>query len=125
MTDTPPTVPRLDRRTFLVIARDGPDAPRLRERDLAGHLAHVEANWRRYVLAGPFRPPGQTAICGSYFLVYAETREELDALMAGDPYFTNGQYASVEAFDAVASIGEFMGGKIWESAEAIAGRAAG
>ena len=125
MSDAPPTVPRLSRRTFLVVARDGPEAPRLRERDLAAHLAHVEANWRRYLLAGPFRPSGEAAICGSYFLVYADDAADLDTLMRGDPYFTNGQYASVEAFDAVASIGEFMGGKIWESAEAIAGRAAG
>ena len=125
MADPPPTVPRLEARTFLVIAKDGPDAARLRRRDLAGHLAHVEANWRRYILAGPFRPPGETAICGSYFLVYAKDTGELDALMRGDPYFTNGQYATVETFDSVASIGAFMGGKIWESAEAISNRAAG
>ena len=125
MTDLPPTVPRLSRRLFLVVARDGPEAPRLRERDLAGHLAHVEANWRRYILAGPFRPPGVAAVCGSYFLVLAESVEALDALMRGDPYFTNGQYASVETFDAAASIGEAIGGKIWEDAAALAGRAGG
>lgn len=121
----PPTVPRLDSPVFLFLCRDAPGAPALRERDLAGHLAHVEANWRRYILAGPLKVPGQGAICGSYFLVLAADLDDAWSLMRGDPYLTNGQYESVETLDATASIGLFMGGKIWESAEALVGRAAG
>lgn len=127
MTDvqTPPTVERLASPVFLFVCKDGPDAAALRERDLAGHLAHVEAHWRRYILAGPLKAPGQTAIQGSYFLVLAQEVEEAWSLMRGDPYFTNGQYATIECLDAVPAIGQFVGGKIWPSAEALQGRAAG
>ena len=123
--DAPPQVEKLAGKVFLIVARDGPDAPQLREADLAAHLAHVEAHWRRYILAGPFRRPGAAAISGSYFLVRGEDRAEVEALMQGDPYFTNGQYAEIEMLEATASIGEFMGGKIWADAAALTGRANG
>lgn len=47
------------------------------------------------------------------------------ALMEGDPYFTCGLYETVEIFDQTLAIGRYLGGKIWESAQAVRARTAG
>ncbi len=121
----PPHVARLPQPCFLVICRDGTDAASLRAGHLDGHLQHVEANWRRYVTAGPVREPGGEALVGSVFLVLADTLDEARRLMQADPYVTCGLYASIEYKEFTNSIGLFMGGRIWESREAIRHRAAG
>lgn len=122
---TPPCVPRLTEKCYLVICRDGPGSDLPRQRLLKGHLDHVEANWESYITAGPIRLPGETNITGSVFLVLAEALEEAKALMQGDPYIASGMYASIEYAEFTNSVGRFIGGKIWESAEAIAHLAAG
>lgn len=125
---TCPTVARPEQSCFLVIARDIADAERagrLRVEHLDGHLAHVETHWRRFVNAGPVRNPGDPGLIGSTFLVFAEDEADARALMAGDPYFTCGLYETVEVFEQTLSIGQFLGGKIWESADAIRAKAAG
>jgi uncharacterized protein YciI len=104
---------------------DGPDAATLRVRDLDGHLAHVEKHWRSYVIAGPMREPGGDKLIGSLLLVLAETIDEAWSICRGDPYFTNGQFKSVEVKNFTQSIGTAIGGKIWESADALRARAAG
>jgi hypothetical protein len=104
---------------------DGPDAAALRLRDLDGHLAHVEKHWRNYVIAGPMREPGGERLIGSLLLVLAEDEAAAWAICRGDPYFTNGQFAEVQVKHFTQSIGLAIGGKIWESADAIRARAAG
>ena len=121
----PPHVPRLSQTCFLVICRDGPQAPALRGAHLDGHLAHVEANWTRYITAGPVREPGGETLVGSVFLVLAESLAAAGELMDRDPYMTCGMYASVEYKELTNSIGLFLGGRIWESREDIRHRAAG
>lgn len=120
-----PTVARLEAPVFLVIGWDGPNSATLRQRDLDGHLQHVEAHWRAYLVAGPLREPGKEALVGSMFLVQAEDETSLKSLMDADPYFTNGQYERVEVRRFTASIGTWMGGKIWDNPDAIRHRAAG
>lgn len=122
---TPPTVERYDSPLYLVTCRDGPGSAAARAEHLDGHLLHVERNWRRYVLAGPLRNPGEQPLIGSYFLVRARDAADARALMHGDPYVSSGMYATVEVLEATASIGRYLGGKIWESADAIRDRAAG
>ena len=123
-----PTVERLTEPCFLIIARDIEDADRaarLRQEHLDGHLAHVETHWERYLNAGPIRQPGGTRLIGSTFLIFAKDEAGARAVLADDPYFTSGLYASVEAFEQTLSIGRFLGGKIWASADEIRGKAAG
>ena len=121
----PPYVPRLDKTCYLVICRDGPDSAEPRATHLKGHLDHVEKYWTRYVPAGPIREPGGEALVGSVFLVLADDLAEAKALMEGDPYVTCGMYETITYNEFSNSIGQYMGGKIWESAAAIAHRAAG
>ncbi|MEX1250410.1 MAG: YciI family protein [Hyphomonas sp.] len=121
----PPHVPRLPTPCFLVICRDGPGAGAMRARYLDGHLQHVEANWTRYITAGPVREPGGEALVGSVFLVLADTLDAARRLMQDDPYITCGLYSSIEYKEFTNSIGLYMGGRIWESRDAIRHRAAG
>lgn len=123
--ETPPYVPRLDKTCYLVICRDGPDSAGPRAAHLKGHLDHVEKYWTRYVTAGPIREPGGDALVGSVFLVLADSLAEAKTLMEGDPYITSGMYETITYNELSNSVGQFIGGKIWESAEAIAHRAAG
>ena len=121
----PPTVPRHPQTCYLVTCTDGPKAAALRVEHLDGHLAHVEAYWERYLTAGPMREPGGTDLVGSVFLVFGDTLDEVKALMEGDPYITCGMYDRVEYKELTLSVGQFIGGKIWESADAIRHRATG
>ena len=123
--DQPPTVARYDSPLYLVICRDGPGSGTERAENLDGHLHHVENNWQRYVLAGPLRQPGAQPLIGSYFLVRATNEADARVLMSGDPYVSSGMYATMEVLEATASIGLYLGGKIWESADAIRDKAAG
>lgn len=123
--ETPPYVARLDKTCFLVICRDGPDSAEPRAKHLKGHLDHVETYWTRYVTAGPIREPGGEALVGSVFLVLADDLADAQALMEGDPYITCGMYETITYNEFSNSIGQYIGGKIWESADAIAHRAAG
>lgn len=125
MTNAPPHVARQSQPCFLVLCRDNPDYVHLRMEHLDGHLEHVENHWRRYVVAGPLREPGGDQIIGSAFLVLADTVDDAKALMNADPYITSDLYASVEYRDMTLSIGQFVGGKIWDSPEAIRHRALG
>lgn len=121
--DAPPTVERSS--CYLIICRDGPGSAEPRKTNLKGHLDHVEKYWRRYINAGPIREPGGEALVGSVFLVLADSLEDAQALMNGDPYITCGMYETVEYKLMMNSIGLYPGGKSWESAEAVAHRAAG
>ncbi|MFN7053963.1 YciI family protein [Hyphomonas sp.] len=121
----PPHVPKPEGTCYLVICRDGPGAAEFRALHLDGHLEHVERHWTRYVTAGPLREPGGEALVGSLFLVMGNSLAEVKALMEADPYLSCGMYASVEYKEFTNSIGQFIGGKIWPSREAIRHRAAG
>ena len=121
----PPHVDRLEQTCDLVICRDGANSAEPRATHLKGHLDHVEKYWSRYVTAGPIREPGGEALVGSVFLVLADSLEDAKALMEGDPYITSGMYETITYNEFSNSIGQYIGGKIWESAEAIAHRAAG
>jgi uncharacterized protein len=123
--DAPPHVARDATPLFLFVCKDGPHGSLRRVEHLEGHLSHVEANWRRYVVAGPMRHPGETALMGSYFLVRAADAEEAWDIMRGDPYITSDLYASIELTEITPSIGLWVGGKIWADAASIAHRAAG
>lgn len=121
----PPLASRVAGKCFAVICRDAPGASALRARLLDGHLSHVETHWRDYVTAGPMRAPGGEAIIGSLFLVLAPDIAAAERIMRDDPYVASGLYDSIDYFEFTNSIGLFVGGKIWESADALRARAAG
>jgi len=125
ISEPPPHVAKDPTPVFLFVCKDGPNAPAARVARLTGHLAHVEANWRHYIVAGPMRRPGETAISGSCFLVRADDVDQAWSVMRDDPYITSDLYAEIEVTDVTPSIGLWVGGKIWADAASIADRATG
>lgn len=119
MAEFAPTVDRIDGEIFLVFAFDGGDSAEIRDRELDGHLAYVEQRCNEYLVCGPLREPGDPALIGSFFLVVADSEQAARELIGGDPYVQSGMYADIRVLSATAAGGRFMGGVIWESAEAI------
>lgn len=114
-----PTVPRIDSEVFLVLCYDKEDSAPIRERELDGHLEYVEKHTDQYLVAGPLREPGETPLVGSFFLVAADNADAARAMVSADPYVKSGMYREIVVKAAVPAGGRFMGGVIWESADAI------
>jgi len=119
MAKNAPTVPRVDGAVFLVLAYDGPGSATIRDEQLDGHLDYVEQHYERYLVCGPLKNPGEEALIGSFFLVNADSAEDAEALVGGDPYIQSGMYAEVRIQEATVAAGRYLGGVIWESADAI------
>lgn len=114
-----PTVARVEGGVFLVLAFDGEGSAVVRDENLEGHLAYIEKHCDDYLVCGPLREPGGSQLIGSFFLVAAETEAAARAITDGDPYFQSGMYAEIRVLSATAAGGRWMGGVIWESADAI------
>ena len=119
------TVPRIDSDVFLVLAYDAENSASIREHKLDGHLEYIEKHCQQYLVAGPLREPGQTPLIGSFFLVAAGSAEEAREIVSGDPYVQSGMYRDLIVHAAVPAGGRFMGGVIWDSADAIRDKASG
>lgn len=117
------TVPRLAERTFLVVATDGEGSDDPRDRHLEGHLDYVEKHCERYLACGPMLAADRTTLTGSFFLVAAESEEDARAFLDGDPYLGSGMYREITVSEVTVAGGRWMGGVIWESAEAVRARA--
>ena len=119
-----PTVPRVDGNVFLVLAYDIDEgSAAFRQSELDGHLEYIEKHCDQYLVCGPLRNPGESALVGSFFLLVAEDADAVTALVSGDPYFQCGMYADVQVREATPAGGRFMGGVIWESADAVRDKA--
>jgi len=117
------TVPRIDGEVFLVLCYDGDGSAELRERELDDHLAYVEKHMDDYLVCGPLREPGDPKLIGSFFLVVAESAAAAEAIVSADPYVDCGMYAEIVVKATTPAGGRFMGGVIWESADAIRDKA--
>ena len=118
-----PTVPRIESAVFLVTCLDGEGSAEIRQRELDGHLEYVEKHAENYLVAGPLREPGEQALVGSFFLVAADDADAARAIVSEDPYVKSGMYREITVKEAVPAGGRFMGGVIWESADAIRDKA--
>jgi uncharacterized protein YciI len=78
---------------YVIIGHDAPDAREKRPRVRPAHLAHLEPLSRagRVKLAGPFLDR-----TGSLIVVEADSLAEVWALVARDPYVTEGVFDRVE-----------------------------
>ncbi|GGD15454.1 YciI family protein [Aquisalinus flavus] len=80
---------------FILICRDGPDGAAKRPGVRPQHLDHVADHSSTVKLAGPLLDEdGNPA--GSLFLLDMETRAEVEAFSAADPYQKAGVFVSRE-----------------------------
>lgn len=91
---------------------DGPGAVALRESFLEEHLAYVQNNIERYLVAGPLKGP-DGEMFGSLFLVYATDEADARAFMKGDPYLREDVFESLLVCEFVAAAGSAVGGITW------------
>ena len=82
---------------FVVIGKDKAQ-PGLRLKARAEHLAYMSERQQRIIYAGPLLEAGRTL--GSLFVFDVPNRAALDAHLAGDPYFRDGIFGSVEIFES-------------------------
>ncbi|MEO0574796.1 MAG: YciI family protein [Pseudomonadota bacterium] len=125
MAEFAPTVPRIEGNVYLVLAYDGEGSAAERDASLDEHLAYVEKRCDDYLVCGPLSEPGGSELIGSFFLLTAESEQAARELVSGDPYVRSGMYAEIRVMSATAAGGRFMGGVIWESADAIRAAQAG
>jgi len=92
---------------YAMIGRDGPRGLELRKLHREAHLARLEplARAGRIRHAGPLRDATGEP-CGSLVVFEAESLAAARALAAGDPYVTQGVFASHELFETLAVFGD-------------------
>jgi uncharacterized protein len=82
---------------FVVIGKDK-GAGELRRRHRADHLRFVAGEQDKIVYAGPLIEEGR--MIGSVFIFDMADRAALDAYLAGDPYFAEGIFETIEIYES-------------------------
>lgn len=81
---------------FAVLFEDDPAlADEARRRHMAEHLAFLERNAASVRAAGPLRDAGDGAPAGGLWIVEAEDRARVEALVREDPFWPTGLRRSV------------------------------
>lgn len=81
---------------FVILFEDEPsNAAVIRRSHLSGHLDFLQASGCFIRAAGPLRQPDGTA-AGGLWLVEARDRQEVERLVAEDPFWTAGLRRSVQ-----------------------------
>ena len=81
---------------FHITAMDKPDSLALRLATREAHLAHARGLGAKLKLAGPLLTDDGESMIGSIFVIEAADRDELDAIVAADPYVKAGLFAHVD-----------------------------
>ncbi len=92
--------------------RDMPGSAPRRAEHAAAHLAHVEENVGRYMVAGPLKDGDLTV--GSLLVVKATSVEDARNFLASDPYFGADIWESIEVECLMAVAGDWVGGIAWK-----------
>ena len=71
---------------FCVFSFDKPAAASVRAGNRGAHLAYMTALGKRLKALGPFLSEDGDAMIGSLYIVEANTRDEVEAIVADDPY---------------------------------------
>lgn len=80
---------------FHLFCMDDPGKPGLRERIRARHLEYMIAHRERILFGGPLKADDGVMSVGSAFALDYETRAEVDAFLADEPYSQAGLFESV------------------------------
>jgi uncharacterized protein len=75
---------------FAVRFTDRPDTAAVRAQHLQAHLNWLTEHAATILVAGSLRPTMDAPAAGGLWIVEAESRETVDALIATDPFWING-----------------------------------
>ena len=93
--------------------RDGDDVDDLREEQMAGHLAHIEAIVDQIAMAGPLKDAAGEKIVGSMLVYRTDDLEQAKAWLDGDSYARCGIWGTIEWSRLVQAVGTLAGGVTW------------
>ncbi|RKE36025.1 hypothetical protein B0G76_2169 [Paraburkholderia sp. BL23I1N1] len=85
----------LQNMNWIVYCTDMPGAHELREANTPKHRAYLETRPIVLVTSGPLVDDAGEKKIGSFFLVEAQTREEVEAFNRNDPFFALGLWDEV------------------------------
>lgn len=71
---------------FCVLCFDKPNAGGLRAENREAHLAYMKNFGDRIKALGPFLSEDAEGMIGSLYIIEAENRDEVEAIVAKDPY---------------------------------------
>jgi hypothetical protein len=115
VSDNPLVTPTRPRRTlFLVTCHDAPASSGPREQHMREHLAHIERNLGRYVVAGP-AIDADGRIDGSILVIDAADEADARALIESDPYWLHGAWSRVDIRGFRGVCGSVVGGITWSA----------
>jgi uncharacterized protein len=80
---------------WIIYCNDKPDSLALREAHIARHRAYLETKPINVVMSGPLMDDAGEKMNGSFFLVEAESRAEVESFNRQDPFFDLGLWSDV------------------------------
>lgn len=81
---------------FVVFCLDRPDAAEARAENVEAHKRYLDGKPIKVLLSGPLTSDDGQAIVGSFFMVDAASRAEVQRWQDGDPLYRAGIWASIE-----------------------------
>jgi len=81
---------------FVAICFDKPNSEEIRLAHRAAHLDYLRANAKTIKSCGPFLADDGESMVGSMLIVEAESRAQVDAILAQDPYRKAGLFGSID-----------------------------
>ena len=80
---------------FAIICVDKPDSAHIRAQNRPAHLDHLRAVEARIAIAGPTQTEDRARPTGSLLILDFDSRAEVEAFAAGDPYNRAGLFETV------------------------------
>jgi uncharacterized protein YciI len=80
---------------WIIYCNDKPDSLALREAHITRHRAYLETTPINVVMSGPLLDDAGDRMNGSFFLVEAESRAEVESFNRQDPFFNLGLWSEV------------------------------
>lgn len=90
---------------YLLYCVDKPDSLELRLANRDEHLKYVASFAEKLKMAGPVLLDDGETMGGSLLIIEADTKAEIEAFSAGDPYARAGLFESIDIKPFVQSIG--------------------
>lgn len=97
---------------YAIMAWDGPGGSAARTEFRTAHFAHIETIMDKIAIAGPLYDDAG-GFAGSLVVVHANSREDAEAILKSDPYFTGGVWDRWDIHRFLGAAGEWVGGKTW------------
>ena len=81
---------------FIVYCLDKPGATELRAANMQAHRGYIDTQPIKLLLSGPLTTDDGKGVVGSFFMVDAADRAQVERFQRNDPLFKSGIWASTE-----------------------------